>query len=205
MSQTPHAAFALLALSVALGAACSSGSTTGDASGGDHAGDGGARGETGTATTSEGGSTAAPDAGASCNTLTQLSSGVAAEGAGGPLFTRPTGGPIPDGLYVLTGFKVYAQSIPAGPIAGDKTGGITLDVRGSTVQFLIDVNGGQERATATMALTSNSIHFSYSCNLLAAGGGQSAPSNRDYTATAGGLVLVETNSGVSNEWTFSKR
>jgi hypothetical protein len=206
MSQPRRVAHAILSLFLTLGAACSSGSTTGEAAGGQATTDGGARAETGTAPTTDGGGLApAEDAGASCNTLTQMSSGVDAQGAGGPLYTSPAGGTIADGVYVLTGFKVYAQSIPAGPIAGDKIRGITLEVRGSTVQFVIEGDGGEERATATMSLGTNSFLFTYSCNLVPAGGGRSAPSNGGYTATPNALVLFDTNAGVSQESTFSKR
>ena len=156
--------------------------------------------------------TVTEDAGAKCNTLSQLGGPTKVIGATYPSATE--GGTLADGTYVLVGEKAYVAPGGGGQgdVLGDGMASATIEVKGTTLQVVLDsATYGEQRATYTMTPYPKSFGLKRTCLYLADGEDAGAMplvslTGINYNAQPTQLTLVKPDDSVSfTEWTFAKQ
>lgn len=150
------------------------------------------------------------DAGARCNTLSQLGGPTKVIGSTYPSSTE--GGTLADGTYVLVGEKVYSSPVGGGGEPIDGIASATMEVVGTKLHVVLtSATYGEQRATYTMTPYAKSFGLARTCLYVGNGDGAArmelvSLTGINYNATATQLTFVKPEDSVAFvEWNFVKR
>jgi len=148
---------------------------------------------------------AEPDFGERCNGLTQQGTRIQATGSTAKV-PAPTGGDVPDGIYVIVSTTLRGPGIGDGPVAGTFSPATTVQIRGKTYSDIVTTSSGDVRTSGSVLVSGTSTSFTSTCAYPkpASGNGPVMQSGSYSRTTSGFIVYAEAN-GTMIEQAYGKK